>query len=98
MTPRSDFPIKTSSGEDTKEGLTDDDKEPWKPKDDNPKVTITVTEEDKNVPIQTVTVSKDKTKNVKKVIVQVKDKDDKDVVRSIVTRCLELDKCSIFVL
>ena len=81
MTPSSDFPVKTSSGDDTKDGLTDDGEEPWKPDDEKPRVTVTVTEEDENVPITKVTVSDEKTKNVEEVKVVVKDKDNKKVVR-----------------
>ena len=90
MEPSSDFPVKTSSGDDTKDGLTDDGEEPWKPEDGDkkPKVTVTVTEEDENVPIRKVTVSDEKTKNVEEVKVVVKDKDNNKVVGYIEFSCV----------
>jgi len=98
MTPRSDYPVETSSSPETKKGLTDDGEEPWKPEDsdDTPTVTITVTDEDEDVPIKTVTVTEEKTKNVDKVTVVVKDKDNNPVVRFyIMLHLLFFTNCSI---
>ena len=82
MTPSSDFPVKPSSGDTTKDGLTDPSKGPWKPDggEKKPKVKVTVTEKDENVPVRFVTVSDTNTKNVKEVKVVVKDKDGNKVV------------------
>ena len=82
MEPRSDFPTETSSGDDTKDGLNDGDEDPWTPdpSDPEPSVDITVTEEDENVPIQSIVVTPDKTTGVENITVQVYDKDGNPVV------------------
>ena len=81
MTPRSDFPIETSSLGDSPEGVKDGDEDPWTPNsdDESPIVKITVSEDD-DVLIDTITVTDEKTSGVKKVTVVVKDKDGNIVV------------------
>lgn len=77
MEPRSDFPTDVSSGDDSAGGLNDPNEDPWipDPSDPEPTVDITVTEEDENVPIQSVRIPTDKTQGVSLITIQVYDKD-----------------------
>ena len=81
MVPRSDFPLKPSSPGESPEGLTKEDVDAWKPnsEDAQPKVTIQVSDVPKL--IESVEVTSEKTKNVKRVTVIVRDEDGNPVVR-----------------
>ena len=82
MIPRSDFPVKPSSPGESPEGLTEEDVDAWKPNsDDEPKVTIDIS--DKPTLITTLELTDEKTKNVKTITVIVKDEDGNPVVRRI---------------
>ena len=82
MIPRSDFPVTPSSPGESPDGLTDENADPWKPSEDDeePKVTIEVSDEPTF--IESIEVTDEKTTNVKKVTVVVKDEDGTPVVSS----------------
>ena len=77
MVPETGYPIKPSSNTDDKDGLVDPNEEPWSPDEDdeNPSVTITVDEED--TIIESVTVTD--TENVESVTVVIVDEDGNEV-------------------
>ena len=77
MEPESNYPITPSSNPQDTDGLTKEDGEPWSPApdDENPSLTITVSDEDTEIPLFEIT----ETKNVKKVTVTVINQNDEPV-------------------
>lgn len=71
MTPESGYPIETSSNDDDKSGLSDENEDPWTPADDDktPTVTITVTDDGEDKYIESVTIPD--TTNVGTVVIVV---------------------------
>ena len=82
MVPQSDFPVIPSSPGESPEGVTDENAEAWKPENDDEKPSLTIDISDEPTFIENVQVTAEKTKNVKKVTVVVKDEDGNAVVRS----------------
>ena len=80
MIPKTDFPVKPSNAGESPEGLTKEDVDAWKPNSDDEEPRVTIDISDEPTIIKNIELTDDKTKNVKRVTVIVKDKDGNPVV------------------
>ena len=91
MQPKSTYPKETSSNSGDKSGLTNPDDEPWTPDEDDKEPTVTITIDDENKFIDSVTLTG--TDNVNSVSVTVVDEDGNEVIFQATFVFLQLGTC-----
>ena len=77
MEPETGYPIDTSSNPDDKPGLSNPNVDPWTPDDDDEEPTVTITVDDEDAYIESVTITG--TENVASVTVTIVDEDGEEV-------------------
>ena len=81
MLPETTYPKETSSNPEGKSGLTEPTADPWTPAGDDAEPTVTITVDDEDSYIQSVTLTD--TENVKQVVVTVLDENGQEVCISV---------------